>query len=59
LDALLSILLVMLPHLALVTHAPGLDGPVPLTVRNPRTRRENLDRLVTPLLAGFVARGDQ
>ncbi|MGW3819181.1 TetR/AcrR family transcriptional regulator [Streptomyces sp. NPDC005046] len=59
LDALLSLLLVMLPHLALVTHTPGLDGPVPLTARHPQTRRENLERLVTPLLTGFAAGGDR
>ncbi|MET8946471.1 TetR/AcrR family transcriptional regulator [Streptomyces sp. NPDC004542] len=58
LDALLSLLLVMLPHLALVGHLPGLDGPLPLTGVPPQVRRENLERLVTPLLTGFRA-GDE
>ncbi|MET9101194.1 MULTISPECIES: TetR/AcrR family transcriptional regulator [Streptomyces] len=59
LDALLSHLLVLLPHLALVPHVPGLDGPLPLTGVHPQVRRENLERLITPLLADFRARDDR
>ncbi|MGW1728566.1 TetR/AcrR family transcriptional regulator [Streptomyces sp. NPDC002306] len=59
LDALLVLLLVLLPHLALVAHAPGTDGPLPLTGVHPQIRRENLERLVTPLLADFAGRGDR
>ncbi|WP_028805552.1 TetR/AcrR family transcriptional regulator [Streptomyces sp. 142MFCol3.1] len=54
LEALLSLLLVLLPHLALLPHAPGLDGPIPLSGKHPQVRRENLERIVTPLLADFV-----
>ncbi|MFD5814018.1 TetR/AcrR family transcriptional regulator [Streptomyces sp. NPDC127038] len=59
LDALLSLLLVLLPHLALVAHAPGLDGPLALTGAHPEVRRENLKRLVHPLLADYRARDDR
>ncbi|MER6677433.1 TetR/AcrR family transcriptional regulator [Streptomyces sp. NPDC000983] len=55
LDALLSLLLVLLPHLALLTHAPALSGPVPLVNVAPEVRRRNIERLITPLLAGFLA----
>ncbi|MFE6822068.1 TetR/AcrR family transcriptional regulator [Streptomyces sp. NPDC057690] len=58
LDALLSLLLVLLPHLALLPHVPGLDSPLPLTAVHPQVRRENLERLVTPLLADFTVRDD-
>ncbi|MFJ3666856.1 TetR/AcrR family transcriptional regulator [Streptomyces sp. NPDC090106] len=56
LDALLSMLLVLLPHLALVPHMPGLDSTLPLGAVHPEVRRANLERLVTPLLADFRAR---
>ncbi|GGX63861.1 TetR/AcrR family transcriptional regulator [Streptomyces fructofermentans] len=59
LDALLSHLLVLLPHLALLTHAPGLDGPVRLVGVHPQVRRENLERLVAPLLADARPRGER
>lgn len=59
LDALLSLLLVLLPHLALLPHIPGGDGPLPLTAVHPQVRRENLQRLVTPLLADFTTDGDR
>ncbi|MFF3207469.1 TetR/AcrR family transcriptional regulator [Streptomyces sp. NPDC002962] len=58
LDALLSLLLILLPHLALLPHVPGLDSPLPLTAVHPQVRRENLERLVTPLLADFRAGDD-
>ncbi|MGW1070838.1 TetR/AcrR family transcriptional regulator [Streptomyces aureus] len=56
LDALLALLLVLLPHLALVPHVPGLDDPLPLTGIHAEVRRENLGRLVAPLLADYSAR---
>ncbi|MGW0877744.1 TetR/AcrR family transcriptional regulator [Streptomyces sp. NPDC002740] len=59
LDALLSLLLVLLPHLAILPHVPGPDSPLPLTSVHPQVRRENLERLVTPLLADFRARDDR
>ncbi|MDR6979063.1 AcrR family transcriptional regulator [Streptomyces sp. 3330] len=58
LDALLSLLLVLLPHLALLPHMPGPDSPLPLTAVHPQVRRENLERLVAPLLADFGASDD-
>ncbi|MEV6618401.1 TetR/AcrR family transcriptional regulator [Streptomyces sp. NPDC051051] len=59
LDALLSLLLVFLPHLALIAHVPTPNSPVQLTGVGPQVRRENLERLVIPLLAEFRARDDR
>ncbi|MET7383284.1 TetR/AcrR family transcriptional regulator [Streptomyces sp. NPDC005526] len=59
LDALLSLLLVLLPHMALLAHVPTLDSPVQFTGVGPQVRRGNLERLVIPLLAGFRARDDR
>ncbi|MGW2616896.1 TetR/AcrR family transcriptional regulator [Streptomyces sp. NPDC001500] len=56
LDALLSLLLVLLPHLALLPQVPGPDSPLPLTSVHPQVRRENLERLLTSLLADFIPR---
>ncbi|MGW2915202.1 TetR/AcrR family transcriptional regulator [Streptomyces asoensis] len=58
LDALLSILLVFLPHLALLPHLSAGDGPLPLTSVDPQVRRANLERLITPLLADFTQEDD-
>ncbi|MEU8935100.1 TetR/AcrR family transcriptional regulator [Streptomyces sp. NPDC048409] len=58
LDALLAILLVLLPHLALVSHVAAPDHPLPLSGIPPEDRREHLERLITPLLADF-RRGDE
>ncbi|MBK3646514.1 MULTISPECIES: TetR/AcrR family transcriptional regulator [Streptomyces] len=58
LDALLTMLLLLLPHLALVSHVPGLDGPLALTGVHPEVRRENLSRLITPLLAAFTVKDE-
>ncbi|MFF8941835.1 TetR/AcrR family transcriptional regulator [Streptomyces sp. NPDC014864] len=58
LDALLSLLLVLLPYLALVAHVPTPNSPVQLTGVGPQVRRGNLERLVIPLLAGFKARDE-
>ncbi|MBJ6637021.1 TetR/AcrR family transcriptional regulator [Streptomyces sp. DHE7-1] len=56
LDTLLSLLLVLLPHLALVSHTPGLDGAVRLTGVRSQQRRQNVERLVTALLSDFIQR---
>lgn len=53
-DALLSLLLVLLPYFALVAHAPGLEGPVRLAGEHPEVRRANVARLIDPVLADFV-----
>ncbi|MFE2302576.1 TetR/AcrR family transcriptional regulator [Streptomyces sp. NPDC059445] len=55
-DALLSLLLVLLPHLALAAHTPGFEGPVRLAGEHPEVRRANIARLVGPVLADFVPR---
>ncbi|MFE1291321.1 TetR/AcrR family transcriptional regulator [Streptomyces sp. NPDC058751] len=56
-DALLSLLLVLLPHLALAAHTPGLEGPVRLAGEHPEVRRANIARLIGPVLADFVPKG--
>ncbi|MFJ7966579.1 TetR/AcrR family transcriptional regulator [Streptomyces sp. NPDC096324] len=56
-DALLSLLLVLLPHLALAAHAPGFEGPVRLAGEHPEVRRANIARLIGPVLADFVPKG--
>ncbi|MEV6015688.1 MULTISPECIES: TetR/AcrR family transcriptional regulator [unclassified Streptomyces] len=56
-DALLSLLLVLLPHLALAAHTPGLEGPVRLAGEPPHVRRANIARLIGPVLADFVPKG--
>lgn len=56
LDALLSILLLVLPQLALAPFEPGLDPVFRLYGRHPDELREVIRRLVTALLAGFIAR---
>lgn len=53
-DALLSLLLVLLPHLALAAHAPGFEGPVRLAGEPPEVRRANIARLIGPVLADFL-----
>ncbi|WRZ88534.1 TetR/AcrR family transcriptional regulator [Streptomyces sp. NBC_01007] len=53
-DALLSLLLVLLPHFALAAHTPGLEGPVRLSGEHPEVRRANIARLIGPVLADFV-----
>ncbi|WP_037649963.1 TetR/AcrR family transcriptional regulator [Streptomyces flavidovirens] len=54
-DALLSLLLLLLPHMALAPFAPGLAGPVAFTEDRPGARRAAIERLVIPLMAGFVS----
>ncbi|MET8099854.1 TetR/AcrR family transcriptional regulator [Streptomyces sp. NPDC005236] len=56
-DALLSLLLVLLPYLALAAHTPGLEGPVRLAGEQPEVRRANIARLIGPVLADFVPKG--
>ncbi|MER6628043.1 TetR/AcrR family transcriptional regulator [Streptomyces sp. NPDC000987] len=59
LDALSSLLLMLLPHLALVAHLPAPNSPVQFTGVSPQVRHGNLERLVIPLLADFRARDDR
>ncbi|MFE1444456.1 TetR/AcrR family transcriptional regulator [Streptomyces sp. NPDC058739] len=54
LEALLALLLTILPNLALLAHTPGLTGPMPLLNVPPQVRRENLQRLIAPLLCSFT-----
>ncbi|MFJ6836127.1 TetR/AcrR family transcriptional regulator [Streptomyces sp. NPDC091209] len=56
-DALLSLLLVLLPHFALAVHTPCLEGPVRLAGEHPEVRRANITRLIGPVLADFVPKG--
>ncbi|MFI0960441.1 TetR/AcrR family transcriptional regulator [Streptomyces sp. NPDC021080] len=56
-DALLSLLLVLLPYFALAVHTPGLEGPVRLAGEHPEVRRANIARLIGPVLADFVPKG--
>ncbi|MGW1532905.1 TetR/AcrR family transcriptional regulator [Streptomyces aureus] len=53
-DALVSLLLILLPHFALAAHTPGLEGPVRLAGDHPEVRRANMARLIGPVLADFV-----
>ena len=53
LDALLSLLLLLLPHTALAPFFPAVAGPV-APVRGDRVAcRTAIERLVHPVLAGF------
>ncbi|HEV7206346.1 MAG TPA: TetR/AcrR family transcriptional regulator [Jatrophihabitans sp.] len=54
-DALLSLLILLLPHLALAPFEPGLDSALALHGTNAATRRRNAHRLVTTLFAGAAA----
>jgi AcrR family transcriptional regulator len=54
LDALLSLLVLLLPHLALAPFEPGLDAALPLHGTRPATRSRHARRLVDTLLAGVV-----
>lgn len=51
LDALLSLLILLLPHLALAPFEPGLDSALPLYGTTGDDRRAAARRLVTTLLA--------
>jgi AcrR family transcriptional regulator len=56
LDALLSLLVLVLPHLALAPFEPGLDAALELHGTSGATRAERARRLVRTLLAGVTAR---
>jgi AcrR family transcriptional regulator len=55
LDALLAILLLVLPQLAIAPFEPGLDPVFGLYGREPDEMRDAIRRLVTSMLAGFGA----
>jgi AcrR family transcriptional regulator len=55
LDALLSLLVLVLPHLALAPFEPGLDAALELYGTAGSTRSERAGRLVSTLLAGVLA----
>jgi AcrR family transcriptional regulator len=54
-DALLSLLVLLLPHLALAPFEPGLDSALPLYETTGRTRSARARRLVDTLLSGVIA----
>jgi AcrR family transcriptional regulator len=56
LDALLSLLVLLLPHLALAPFEPGLDAALDLYGTAGRTRTQHARRLVDTLLAGVLVR---
>lgn len=53
-DALLAMLILLLPHLALAPFEAGLDSAVPLHATSARTRAAHARRLVDTLLTGKV-----
>jgi hypothetical protein len=56
LDALLSLLVLVLPHLALAPFEPGLDAALELYGTDGAERTERAGRLVETLLAGVLLR---
>jgi hypothetical protein len=56
LDALVSLLVLVLPHLALAPFEPGLDAALELHGTDGRVRLERARRLVETLLAGVTSR---
>lgn len=56
LEALLAILLLVLPQLAIAPFEPGLDPVLGLYGRQPDDMRDAIRRLVTSMLAGFGPR---
>lgn len=56
LDALLSLLVLVLPHLALAPFEPGLDAALELHHTSGTTRSEQARRLVETLLIGVTSR---
>ncbi|MFN2559941.1 MAG: TetR/AcrR family transcriptional regulator [Jatrophihabitans sp.] len=55
LDSLLSLLVLLLPHLALAPFEPGLDAGLPLYGTRAGTRSRRARRLVNTLLAGVLS----
>ncbi|MDA3642816.1 TetR/AcrR family transcriptional regulator [Saccharopolyspora indica] len=58
-DALLALLLVLLPHLALAPFNPGLDPVLGLGSGDSRQIGDSVDRLVNVLVTAFAAPGAQ
>lgn len=58
LDALLALLILLLPQLALAPFEAGLDAVIPLYGKTPDELREPVARLLTPILAATL-RGDE
>lgn len=58
LDALLALLLMLLPHLAVAPFEPALDPVLGLYGLGPQELREPVRRLVTSLLSGFGPAGE-
>lgn len=56
-DALLSLLLLLLPHIALAPFFPAVAGPVAPQRGDEAARRTAIERLVHPVLAGFRPAG--
>ena len=56
LDALLALLVLVLPHLALAPFEPGLDVTLELYGTTGAVRSERARRIVEPLLAGVLSR---
>ncbi|MFD3869471.1 TetR/AcrR family transcriptional regulator [Streptomyces sp. NPDC058623] len=56
LDALLSLLLLLLPHVALAPFFPAVAGPVAPPEGDREARRTAIERLVRPVLSGFRSR---
>lgn len=54
-DALLSMLVLLLPHLAIAPYEPGLDVALELHGTSGRTRTQRARRLVDTLFAGALA----
>ena len=52
-DAFLALLLLLLPHIALAPHSPGLDPVLGLSSEEAADRVEAIDRLVEVLRAAF------
>jgi AcrR family transcriptional regulator len=55
LDALLALLLLIAPHLALAPFSPGLDPVLGLAAGGPEQPGLAIRRLITPLVAAFAA----
>jgi AcrR family transcriptional regulator len=57
-DAFLALLLILLPHIALASHSPGLDPVLGLSSQDRGERVLAIDRLMAVLRAAFGPRGD-
>ena len=57
-DAFLALLLVLLPHIALASHSPGLDPVLGLSSADRKERVLAIDRLIAVLRAAFGPRDD-